>query len=136
MKGKGNKLYSFYLPMIGSASSVAFSFDVMHPAAFRRIFGPFDTAVANALWFNAHIGIGVYLYTRRHMKPDSELKKLGFCVFGSVMFNFGTLLFLATLKNVAYDNDWFRVAVGVLATGGLLYTGKKYLKLIDEKAVD
>ena len=66
----------------------------------------------------------------------AELKKLGFCVFGSVMFNFGTLLLLATFKNLVYDNDWFRVAVGTLATGGLLYTGKKYLKFIDEKAVD
>lgn len=87
--------------MIGSASSVAFSFDVMHPAAFRRfdflnvyiypsavkgfikvflcrIFGPFDTAVANALWFNAHIGIGVYLYTRRHMKPDCKYHRIKF----------------------------------------------------------
>ena len=92
--------------------------------------------ITNGLWFNAHIGAGLYIYSRRHLKGASESKKVLFSAFGAVMFNFGTVLFWATAKNLLPESDALRTLFGLTSGAALLYIGKEYLQYIDDHSTE
>ena len=97
----------------------------------HRFCSPYEPIVANCLWFNAHIGTGLYIYTRRHMERSTSPQRVIFSVFGAVLFNFGTVLFWAATKTLLPERDLLRTLFG-FSSGMLLYAiGREYLKFID-----
>ena len=100
-----------------------------------RVFSPFDHVASNALWFNAHFGVGLYLYSRKHMRRARMPWRITFSVFGAVIFNFGTLLFWATTKAaILPNNTTLRSIVGIGSGCAFLYLGHRYLKFVDTQA--
>jgi len=91
--------------------------------------------VANSLWFSAHIGTGLYLYSRRHIGAAGTPARLVYSIFGSVMFNFGTVLFWATTKTLLPRNDPVRTLFGLLSGVALFAIGKRYLDYIDDQVL-
>ena len=124
-------LFFRYIPLAGSASALAFSLNVMNPTFFRSVFAPNELLVANSLWFNAHLGIGLYLYGRKHMRQGTTYQRVLFSVFGTVLFNFGSVLFWATTRALVLKNDILRSLFGVGTGIAMLFIGKEYLDFID-----
>ncbi len=100
------------------------------------LFAPSDLIVSNCLWFNAHLGIGLYLYSRQHMKNTSSYRRIMYSVFGAVMFNFGSVLFWATTKALLLKNEMIRSLFGLGSGLALLYIGREYLDFIDGQTQD
>jgi len=129
-----NRWTTVYLPAAGSISALAFSTNVMNPKLFRNCFAPYQLLVANSLWFNAHVGSGLYLYTRRHIVPAPGPQRIMFSVVGAVIFNFGTVLFWATTKTLLPRSDFLRTVFGLVSGVAFLAAGRRYLQYVDERA--
>ena len=91
------------------------------------IFEEKDTIVANYFWFNAHLGLGLFLYNQKHLQSVSNRDRIMYSVFGTCIFNFGSVLLWATSKHVVPDAPIFRGLLGLASGGGLLYIAKRYL---------
>ncbi len=93
--------------------------------------GDYDLAVGHAVFFNAHIGIGLYVYYRQHMKKVSQRTRVMYSVYTSVLFNFGCTLFWSTTKIILPRNFWIRGLFGILTSVCLLAIGREYLLYVD-----
>ncbi|ELU03299.1 hypothetical protein CAPTEDRAFT_189613 [Capitella teleta] len=100
---------------------------------YLRVFSPNDLAVANGLWLNAHVGVGARLYTSKHMKNMCTSKRVVYTAFGTVMFNFGSVLFWATSKKLLPKCKTFTMLFGLASGVALLAIGEMYLREIDSK---
>ena len=96
-------------------------------------FSPNEAVLANCLWFNAHLGTGLYLFSRRHLSSAPPQYRILYSVYGSVIFNFGAVLFWATSKAILPKCSTLRSIVGIGSGLVLLLVGKKYLNYVDEQ---
>ena len=100
---------------------------------FFRFLSPNELTAANLLWFNSHVGVGLYLYSRKHMKQAKMPYRLAYSAFGSILFNFGSVLIWATTKSLLPNNDTVRSLFGIGSGLALLYIGRDYLEFVDAK---
>lgn len=96
------------------------------------MFGAHDFIAANSLWFNAHLGAGLYLYDSSHLRKASKLQRILYSVFGAVMFNFGSVLFWAATKQQLPKCKELRMLYCGGAALGMLYVGNRYIRFIDD----
>lgn len=131
---KKNILFS-YLPVTGVASYELFSIHVLNPKFLQGILPDNHLGLANALLFNANLGMGLYLYNRPHMISEPNMfSRVVYSVFGAVMFNFGSILLWATTKVALPKCMFARVLFGLGSGAGLLYTGWCYVRVLDKNA--
>lgn len=97
-----------------------------------RVFSPHEQLAANTFWLSAHIGTGLYIYSRRHMHSAPKQWRIVYSVGGAVLFNFGTILFLATSKVLLPKSDAFRVLFGVVSGVAFLSVARRYLAFVDD----
>jgi len=96
------------------------------------VFGPYELPVSHALLLNSHIGLGVYLYSRRHMQLAAHPWRLVYSVCGTVLFNFGSIMFCAATKVLLPRIDALRTVFGI-ASGALFLTiAGRYLEFVDD----
>uniref|UniRef100_A0A914I3A0 RNA helicase n=1 Tax=Globodera rostochiensis TaxID=31243 RepID=A0A914I3A0_GLORO len=127
-------LLRHYVPLSGALSHTLFAINIFSPSLYTRMFSSYDLAVSNAILFNAHLGLGFFLFFRPHMYHLWRWRRVEFSVFGSVMFNFGSLLcaifvkgFLRKVKGPA------RATLSVLLSIFLLSLGRRYIQHIDQR---
>jgi hypothetical protein len=53
---------------------------------------------SNTILFNSHVGIGYYVFFRKHQIRLKMWDRIEFSVFASVLFNFGSLMFGVLFK--------------------------------------
>ncbi|VDM64013.1 unnamed protein product [Angiostrongylus costaricensis] len=58
---------SHYLPASGALSHTLFAVHIFNPTFVSRIFTTKDLAVSNSILFTANLGLGFYMYYRRHL---------------------------------------------------------------------
>ena len=58
-----------------------------------------------------------------------------FSLFGSLVFNMGSVLLFAILRQATPECATFRAIVGMGTAAGLLFVGKSYVDLLDRQAV-
>jgi hypothetical protein len=92
--------------------------------------------VANSLWFNAHLGVGLYLFNCKHIRQAQDYNKIMYSVFGTLVFNFGSVLMWATTKSLMPENSAVRVLFGLVSGVGMILMGKEYLAYVDSKCDD
>jgi hypothetical protein len=97
------------------------------------LFAPNELAITNYLWLKAHVGIGVRLYHSKHIQQLTTSKRVLYSTFGSVLFNFGSVLFWATAKKLMPQCRTFNIIVGVGSGVALLAIGEMYLRDTDEQ---
>lgn len=120
------------IPAIGTVSYELFCLNIVQPKRFSRFFGTRDLAAADFLWFNAHVGIGWYIYHRKHIQTLQTPWRVAYSVFGSGIFNFGTVLFWGTIKALVPKlPDAVKIVFGFSSGMLLLYLGKSYLDFVD-----
>ena len=99
---------------------------------FFRFFGMRDLAAADVLWFSAHVGIGWHIYHKKHLQTLTTPWRIVYSVFGSGIFNFGTVLFWGTVKALVPKlQDGLKVLFGFSSGAFLLYIGHSYLDYVD-----
>jgi hypothetical protein len=55
-----------------------------------------------------------------------------FSIYGSAMFNFGTVLVMSIIRSIFPDNQALRLGVGLTTSVAFLYIGKRYVNYIDQ----
>ncbi|BFZ02747.1 hypothetical protein BsWGS_05787 [Bradybaena similaris] len=115
-------------PAVGAVSYGYFSLSVMDPKWFSRAFGEIDRIVGNSLWFLAHMGAGLYIYSRRHIRSLPLKQGICYSIFGSVLFNFGSCMVWGFGRSFLKSSPTARVAFGIASSCMLLYAGQDYLQ--------
>ncbi|XP_014673591.1 PREDICTED: uncharacterized protein LOC106813865 [Priapulus caudatus] len=130
------KILFSYIPLAGAASYQAFSLNVVNPKFLKSVFPNWHFGVTNALLLNAHLGVGLYLFSRPHMACSTHAMcpRVAYSVFGAVMFNFGSVLLWATAKTVVPPCTTARALFALGSGAGLLWVGYRYVKMLDENA--
>lgn len=80
------------------------------------------------------IGIATYLYDRPVfdvMRPPKS-KRLLWSLFGTWMFNFGSLLLWAICKEMCPKNTLIRAVLVLSSCAGVVYIGTDYLQAVDK----
>ncbi|RWS14751.1 hypothetical protein B4U79_00342 [Dinothrombium tinctorium] len=71
------------LPATGSISYQIFAVHVYFPHLLKRTLSTHHLIFENCLLYNSHIGVGLYLYTRKHMKLVPIYYRVMYSVYGS-----------------------------------------------------
>ncbi|CAL1534200.1 unnamed protein product [Lymnaea stagnalis] len=119
-------------PSVGSVCYGYFSLACMNPFWFNRAFGDVHEVVKNVLWAQAHLGIGLYVYSRRHIRKLPASRAILYSLFGSVLFNFGSCMVWGLGKTLLPHSPAMRVAFSLLSSCLLLYAGQDYLQYVDD----
>lgn len=123
---------AFYVPVFGSVSYATLSVNVMNPSLLTKIVPSRD--VTNFLLTSSVVGSGMYIYHRRHLHDAGMSFKMLYSGFDALIFNFGSVLLWAVLRTVSPKSNCIATIIGLLTSGGLMYTGYSYLKYIDDTA--
>ncbi len=78
--------------------------------------------------------MGLYVYNSGHMSKFPVHRRISYALFSTVVFNFGSALLVATVKNLLPENTTLYVVSGVAIQILLILTGKAYLEHIDSIA--
>jgi len=117
---------SSHLPSVGGISLVSLSSTVMEKQFLRNSLGDVQLLVKDALWWYSHIGIGTWIYQRKHLHRVDALSRLSFSVAGSLVFNQGVMLLLAMLRLRLPNCQHVTVPLGMGACFGLVHVGRVY----------
>ncbi|UJR13928.1 hypothetical protein I4U23_000933 [Adineta vaga] len=125
-------LFAKYRPFIATPFFLGFSTNVLSPTLFSRYLGSqIDQTFSNTLLFGSHIGITTYLYTSKHLRNADTFERVLYSVYGSAIFNFGTVLVMSIVRSIFPDNELLRLGIGLSTGIALLYIGKRYINYID-----
>merc|ERR1712038_62055 len=130
-------MWTRYIPMAGCVSTGVLSINILAPKYFQRMFFgcPYVPAITNSLWFNSHLGVGLYIYNRKHLTKASKPERVMFSVYGAVLFNFGTVLFWATSKRLLPKCSFVTALFGVGSTIVCYFIGHRYLNWVDRQVM-
>ncbi|CAD5227731.1 unnamed protein product [Bursaphelenchus xylophilus] len=126
-----------YVPISGIVSHVAFTTHIFAPQLLGRVCPTYDLAVSNTVLFNTHVGIGFYVFFRKHMIRLNMWDRIEFSVFSSVIFNFGSLMFSVLLKSLLPKKlpTWANAIIGASVSTFLLSRFAKYVGHIDRRTL-
>jgi len=115
-----------YLPSVGGISLVSLSSTVMEKQFLRNSLGDLQVIVKDVLWWYSHVGIGTWIYQRKHLHTTGTMTRLSFSVAGSLVFNQGVMLLLAMLRLRLPNCKHVTIPLGVGACFGLVHLGRVY----------
>ncbi|XP_072165362.1 uncharacterized protein [Diadema setosum] len=121
------------LPAVGAASHTAFAVHILDRSLLVGCFPKWNLAVANSLLFNAHLGIGLYIYSRRCLQAASISNRVLFSLYGSAMFNFGSVLLFGTGKQVLVEDRFIGSVYAVCASLCFLCVGRYFFEFLDSQ---
>ncbi|CAO4375459.1 unnamed protein product [Caenorhabditis nigoni] len=129
-------LLSHYLPASGAVSHTLYTVHLFSPNIISSIFPTGDLAVSNTILFNANVGLGFYVYFRRHLHRVNPWERVEFSVLSSTLFNFGSLLAAVLIKALfpAKSPTWLKSLTATVLSGYLLSRAAKYMGLLDHRA--
>lgn len=115
-----------HLPSVGGISLVSLSSTIMEKQFLRNSLGDIQLLVKDALWWYSHLGIGTWIYQRKHLHSVDTLSRLSFSVAGSLVFNQGVMLLLAMFRLRLPNCKHVTVPLGIGACFGLVHLGRMY----------
>lgn len=127
-----------YLPYGGLAGYSILSLHSMKVYAEQIIIGKNTRSVVfhGALTLSG-IGIATYLYNRPvfDVMDSPRSKRLLWSIYGTWMFNFGSLMLWAICKEICPDYKVIRAIMALASSAGLVYVGVDYLREVDRLRV-
>lgn len=120
-----------YLPAIGAISHTVFAVHILDKSLIQSIFPKWHFGIANSFLFNSHLGVGLYLYSTRCLSRAPSHKRILWSVYGSAMFNFGSVLLFSTGKLLLVNDRLIGALYAAAASLSFLVIGKQYLEFID-----
>ncbi|CAI2350905.1 unnamed protein product [Caenorhabditis sp. 36 PRJEB53466] len=127
---------SHYLPASGAVSHTLYTVHLFSPNIISSLFPTGDLAVSNTILFNANVGLGFYVYFRRHLHRTNPWERVEFSVFASTLFNFGSLLAAVLIKALmpAKTPTLLKSLTATALSAYLLSRAYKYMGLLDTRA--
>ena len=123
-----------YLPYCGLGSNLVLALHSVKVYPEKLIIGRNSRALIfhGALALSG-LGTATYIFSRpvfRIMEPPRS-KQLLWSGFGSLIFNFGSLLLWAICKEIFPKNKLLRAVFALSSSAGLVYVGTDYLQAVD-----
>ncbi|XP_003729526.1 uncharacterized protein LOC100890508 [Strongylocentrotus purpuratus] len=128
-----NRVSYSILPVTGAISHTAFAVHILDRSLLGGCFPKWHLAVANGLLFNAHLGVGLYIYSRPCLQKASISHRVLFSLYGSAMFNFGSVLLFGTGKQVLLEDRLIGSIYAILASLCFLCVGKYFFDFLDRQ---
>ncbi|CAF0898804.1 unnamed protein product [Adineta steineri] len=126
-------LFAKYGPILITPFYFGFSTHVLTPSSFTRILGhQWNVPVVNSLWIGSHIGIGIYLYNSKHLRNANTFDRILYSIYGSAIFNLGTVLVMSIVRSIFPDSTPLRLGVGLSSSAAMLFIGRRYIQYIDQ----
>jgi len=128
-------ILNHYVPLGGAFSHSLFTINLFTPPIIERAFPNSYEAVADLLLASSNAALGVYIYNSNHMKKISKVHRCAYSVFGSLMFNLGSLTLTVILRGfmrMSKDSLCLRSMVASAISYALLFLGYKYANAIDK----
>ncbi|XP_064458015.1 uncharacterized protein LOC135368566 [Ornithodoros turicata] len=126
-------LYKVYLPIAGAVSYCTFSVTVFIPELLSRLYPDHSVMIANCLLFNSHVGTGLYIYFRRHLKAAPFYHRVMYSAYNAVLFNFGSVLLWAVTKSLLPQSNLVRTIFAASTSLCFLTIGHEYLDYVDKE---
>lgn len=82
---------------------------------------------------SSHTGFGLYIFNHRFQQHLPKGHKILYSAFISTLFNFGSILFIAVIKNFLYQNNLSKATFSLLTSYSFLLTGVNLLNMIEQK---
>ncbi|XP_054774181.2 uncharacterized protein LOC129282278 [Lytechinus pictus] len=121
------------LPVTGAISHTAFAVHILDRSLLEGCFPKWHLGVANGLLFNAHLGVGLYIYSRPCLRTASVSHRVLFGLYGSAMFNFGSVLLFGTGKQVLVEDRLIGSVYAIFASLCFLCVGKYFFDFMDRQ---
>lgn len=96
------------------------------------MFASYHLPIVNSFLFNSHIGAGLFLYTRTHIKKAPVYNRVMYSVCGSILFNFGSILFWAATKAILPQKSFIRFIFAFTSSLAIMSIGRDYLQYVDK----
>ena len=75
MKERLSRVGSVCLPSVGGISLVSFSTMIMEKQFLRNSLGDVQVIVKDVLWWYSHVGIGTWIYQRKHLDSVGTMSR-------------------------------------------------------------
>jgi len=124
------------IPISGIVAYHSFALTVFHPVTG---FDPSYRVLSHALMYQSHIGIGCYLFFRPHLRRLAPFHRVLFSTYGSVIFNFGSILFFASTRSILGSqvfNSFSRTVIGLSSAFTLFLVASEYIDYVDRLVLD
>lgn len=110
---------------------------VLFYSIYCRWTGNRSGLLADILWFNAHIGIGLYIYQQPFMRRATTKCRVIYTAFSTALFNFGSALIWGTVRTlmpVQYSK--LKILFGTGSGLLFLHIGWNFIQFLNFLAVD
>jgi hypothetical protein len=121
---------NFYCPAFGTLNYTFLSINVMNPGLLQRIVPKPD--LTNIFLLNSCVGSALFIAGRPHL-TDAPLKlRIVYSVYGSVLFNMGSVLTWAIVRSLLPNYSVLATVAGLTIGFALTGCGITYLSYNDE----
>ncbi|XP_025416064.1 uncharacterized protein LOC112687536 [Sipha flava] len=110
---------NFYAPAFGTLNYTFLSLNVMNPRLLQRIVPKPD--LTNTFLFSSCLGSALFIAGRPHLSEAPIKLRIIFSVYGSVLFNTGSVLTWAIVRSLLPNNSSLATVAGLIS--GCLLTG-------------
>ncbi|XP_003741696.1 uncharacterized protein LOC100907506 [Galendromus occidentalis] len=126
-------LTRFYIPLAGAVGYCALSVNVFVPQLLQRVIPLGSYGAGSLLLLSSHLGVGFYMFYRRHMSVLMPYQRTMYSMYSSVLFNLGSFLLWAFARNVVPRNGVIRSCFAVSGSVTMLNLGMEYLDHVDSE---
>ncbi|CAI5449148.1 unnamed protein product [Caenorhabditis angaria] len=126
---------SHYLPVSGAVSHTLYTIHLFSPNIISRLFSTRDFAVSNTILFNANVGLGFYVYFKKHLHCVNPWERVEFSILTSTIFNFISFPAAVLFKSIfpAKSQTWLKTLFATSFSIYLLSGAYRYMGLFDSK---
>ncbi|XP_050535890.1 uncharacterized protein LOC126902545 [Daktulosphaira vitifoliae] len=121
---------NFYVPAFGSLNYTILSINVMNPGLLQRIIPKPD--LTNLLLLNSCVGSTLFIVSRPHLRSSPLKIRVLYSVYGSVLFNMGSVLSWAIIRSLLPNNTAIATLAGIFSGFAITSCGVAYLEHNDK----
>lgn len=121
---------NYYAPAFGTLNYAFLSINVMNPGILQRVLPKPD--LTNMFLFNSCIGSFLFISGRPHLSEAPLKLRVAYSVYGSILFNMGSVLSWAILRSLLPNNSGLATVTGLVSGLALTGCGVAYLNYNDK----
>lgn len=127
-----NQIWPKYLPYCGVFGYFTVSTNALHLPIVRQFFETNASRnFTNSCFMLSHVGTAVYIYHRPSFGLFPAKERLVYSLFGSTVFNLGSILSWSALQVGLPEDELGKSLVGFACSITYLYVGYRYLRSRD-----
>ena len=128
-----NQIWPKYVPYCGVFGYFTLSTNALHLPIIQQLLSKDASRVfTNSCFAVSHVGTAVYIYHRPSFSLYPTKERLLYSLFGSTMFNLGSILSWSVLQVGLPKDEIGKSLVGFACSLTYLYIGYRYLRSVDK----